>query len=307
MRKITSILLIANRDDSDKLLLEKAVRMARHLGARIELFACDAERAYVMRRAYDTTGTERAWLRSFADSCEYLETLSEAVDTSGVDVVVDAVCDSPHYQAVVDKVRSCQPDLVMKSTSGAHPLRRFTLDSNDWELMRTCPETLLLSRGKAWDAHPHFTAMVDVSADETLSLPESIVTTAALLAGACGGAVDVVYGEQDGAAAQAADRAAKVASLGAASQISSKHVHILSGDPEHSLAAFAAKQSCDAVVLGALSHRENLTSLVGRLTGRLVEALTCDFVLVKARQRLCDIPKSQQSIGLGAHGMETVG
>src|SRR6185437_809785 len=181
VRKITSILLIANRDDSDKFLLEKAVRIARHLGARIELFACDAERAYVMRRAYDTTGTERAWLRSFADSCEYLETLSEAVDTSGVDVVVDAVCDSPHYQAVVDKVHSCQPDLVMKSTSGAHPLRRFTLDSNDWELMRTCPETLLLSRGKAWDAHPNFTAMVDVSAQETPSLPESIVTTAALL------------------------------------------------------------------------------------------------------------------------------
>ena len=52
--------------------------------------------------------------------------------------------------------------------------------------------------------------------------------------------------------------------------------------------------------LGRCRIRENLTSLVGRLTGRLVEALTCDFVLVKARQRLCDIPKSQQSIGLGS-------
>jgi hypothetical protein len=34
-------------------------------------------------------------------------------------------------------------------------------------------------------------------------------------------------------------------------------------------------------VLGALSHRESLTSLVGQMTGRLVEALTCDFILVK--------------------------
>ncbi len=308
MHKITSILLVASRDDSDRLLLEKAVRIARPLGARIELFACDAEHAYVMRRAYDTTGVEQAWLSSFSDSCEYLETLSQAVDTSGVEIVVDAVCDSPHYQAVVDKVRSCQPDLVVKSTSGAHPFRRFTLDSNDWELMRVCPATLLLSRGKPWGSQPHFTAMVDVSAEESPSLPESIVATTQLVASACGGAVDVIYGERDSSTAEAAARAAKVASLGATNRIRSEHVHVLTGDPEQSLAAFAAKQSCDAIVLGALSHRENLTSLVGRLTGRLVEALTCDFVLVKAPPRAStgDIPR-RQSIGLRAHGMETEG
>lgn len=286
MRKIKSILVVANRDDSDKPLLEKAVRIARQLGARIELFACDWEHAYVMRRAYDMAGTEQAWLSSFCDSCEYLETLSHAVDSSGVDILVDAVCDSPYYQAVVDKVRCCRPDLVMKSTSGAHPLRRFTLDSNDWDLMRACPATLLLSRGKSWDAHPRFTAMVDVSPEEIPTLPESIVATADLLAGACGGAVDVVYGERDSGAAQAAARAARVMSLGAANRISDEHIHVLQGDPEQSLAGFAAKQSCDAIVLGALSHREDLTSLVGRLTGRLVEALTCDFVLVKATERV---------------------
>ena len=302
MPKIRSILLVANRDDSDRLLLQKAVRLARRLGARIELFACDAEQAYIMRRAYDTTGVEQAWLSSFSDSCEYLEALSQAVDTSGVDIVVDAVCDSPHYQAVVDKVRSCRPDLVMKSTSGAHPLRRFTLDSNDWELMRACPATLLLSRGKRWEAQPRFTAMVDVSEEETPSLPESIMATAELLAGACGGEVDVVYAEQDSSAVEAAERAAKVVSLGIASHIRDEHVHVLPGDPEQSLAAFAAKQACDVIVLGALSHRENLTSLVGRLTGRLVEALTCDFVLVKDPQRLAsgDAPGARTQPGLAA-------
>jgi len=48
------------------------------------------------------------------------------------------------------------------------------------------------------------------------------------------------------------------------------------------LASFAAQQASDAIVLGALSHRRDLTSLVGLFTGHLVEALTCDFVLVKA-------------------------
>jgi universal stress protein E len=280
--KIKSILVVANRDDSDKALLEKAVRLARRLGARIELFVCDSEHAYTMRHAYDPTGVEQAWLSSFSDSCDYLETLSQAVHAPDVSILVDAVCDSPHYQAVVEKVRSCRPDLVMKSTAGAHPLRRFTLDSNDWELMRACPTTLLLSRGKQWGAHPRFTAMVDVSQEEIPSLPESIVSTADQLARACGGEVNVVYGEADSTAPEAASRVMRVEAVASACHIGGAQVHVLDGDPSRSLSRFAAKQPCDAVVLGALSHRESLTSLVGELTGKLVEALTCDFVLIKA-------------------------
>lgn len=284
MRKITSILVIANRDESDKPLLEKAVHLARRLGARIELFTCDSEHAYIMRRAYDDTGVEKAWLNSFSESCEYLETLCQAIGAADVSIAVDAVCDSPHYQAVVDKVRACRPDLVMKCTSGAHPLRRFTLDSNDWELMRACPATLVLSRGKSWGSAPRFAAMVDVSDQEACGLPESIAATASLLANACGGEVEMAYGEQDIAVRESASHTAKLRALAAANNVGSERVHVLPGNPEEALAGFAAQEGFDAIILGALSHREELTSLVGRLTGRLVEALTCDFVLVKAPQ-----------------------
>jgi len=303
--KIKSILVVANRDDSDKSLLEKAVRLARRLGARIELFVCDSEHAYTMRRAYDSTGVEQAWLSSFSDSCDYLQTLSQAVNAPDVSILVDAVCDSPHYHAVVEKVRSCKPDLVMKSTAGAHPLRRFTLDSNDWELMRACPATLLLSRGKQWGAHPRFVALVDVSPDETPSLPESIVSTADLLARTCGGEVDVVFGEADSTAAEAAVRATRVETLAAACGIGGARAHVLNGDPQQSLAVFAAKQSCDAAVLGALSHRESFTSLVGQLTGRLVEALTCDFVLIKVPERATNDarPALQPPLQLASGGL----
>jgi len=83
MRKIKSILVVANRDDTDKPLLEKAVQLARRLGARLELFACDAEHAYIMRRAYDSTGIEQAWLNLFTDSwgdCEVQLDWDESTD-----------------------------------------------------------------------------------------------------------------------------------------------------------------------------------------------------------------------------------
>lgn len=282
MRKIESILVVANREDADKPLLEKAVHLARRLGARIELFTCDSEQAYTLRRAYDPAGVEQEWLCSFTDSCDYLETLWQAVNAPDVSILTDAaVCDSPGYQAIVDKVLSCRPDLVMKSTSGAHPLRRFTLDSNDWELMRACPATLLLSRGKAWAPVPGFTALTDVSERETSGLAEAVAQTAELIARSCEGRLEVVYGERETAGAPAAARAAKLAQLARKYHIDAGHVHVLAGDPESALPEFAARSSCDAIVLGALSRSDSPRSLVGQMTGRLVEALTCDFILVK--------------------------
>jgi universal stress protein E len=292
--KITSILVVANRDDADKPLLEKAVHLARCLGARIELFTCDFQHAYTLRRAYDTTGVEQAWFCSFRESCDYLETLCKAVDAPDVSILVDAVCASPQYEAVVDKVLACRPDLVIKSTSGAHPQRRFTLDSNDWELMRTCPATLLLSRGKPWGRRPRFTAMTDVSDQETPGLAEAVTGTAELVSRTCEGQLEVLYGESDAPGSSAAGRAARLAELAQKYHIHPDCVHVLSGDPERTLPQFAARSGCDAIVLGALSHRESLTSLVGQMTGRLVEALTCDFILVKP-------PGGGRSAVLGTH------
>jgi len=57
---------------------------------------------------------------------------------------------------------------------------------------------------------------------------------------------------------------------------------VLSSGPETTLAGFAVARGYDVVVLGALTHRRTLTSLVGTLTRKLLDALDCDLVLVRA-------------------------
>jgi universal stress protein E len=59
-------------------------------------------------------------------------------------------------------------------------------------------------------------------------------------------------------------------------------LHILAGEAEQALPAFARERDYDLLVLGALTHRKGLTPLVGTLTSKLVDALECDFLLVKA-------------------------
>jgi len=52
--------------------------------------------------------------------------------------------------------------------------------------------------------------------------------------------------------------------------------------------AFAAHRY-DVLVLRAVTHREGLAPLVGSLTGKLVELLDCDFILVKPSAYRCPI------------------
>ncbi len=175
MEKLTSILVVLEGTGADANLMAKAVVLARHCGASLELFLCDAERAYSLRQAFDPTGIEASRQDCILRSLEYLESLRKATLGSGLSVSIDAACASPLYEAIVNKVRHGRPQLVMKNAAGAHPLRRAAWEANDWQLMRACPVALMLSRGKSWRERPTFAAAIDVSEQETAGLARSIL------------------------------------------------------------------------------------------------------------------------------------
>jgi len=56
-----------------------------------------------------------------------------------------------------------------------------------------------------------------------------------------------------------------------------------------SVPAFAGAREFDVLVMGALTRRRGLSTLVGTLTGKLVDALRCDFVLVKPESFACPV------------------
>src|SRR5262249_19791816 len=148
-----------------------------------------------------------------------------------------------------------------------------SFDATDWQLMRTCPATLMVTRGRAWNDPPRFAAAIDVSATESAGLAGSILQAAQVLVGCAGGDLDVVYAEplelpdaeREWGARTLRDLVGQVSDT--------PHVHILAGTPEVSLPGFTKKRGYDAILLGALTHRPGYTAQVGSLTSRLVEAL----------------------------------
>jgi universal stress protein E len=289
MEKLTSILVVIDPADDSRHVLTKAMILARHFQARLELFLCDSENAYVLSHSYD-----RAVISAAREGCliagrRYLDAVRRSL-AEDVEITTHVACESPLYEAIVHRVLEARPDLVIKSASGSHALRRFAFDANDWQLARTCPVPLMLTRGKPWSARPRFGAAVDMEDSDGRVLVRSILETAGFMAGACQGDLDVVFSSNPGVDSGTQRRQAESLNrLVEEFRVGAEHATILRGAAEDTLPGFVASQNFDVLVMGALTHRKGLAALVGTLTSRLVDTLDCDFVLVKPETYACPV------------------
>ncbi len=280
MNRPKSILVVVERTGDVSGLMSKAVALGRRLGARLELFLCDSEQAYVLGHAYDQEGVRAAQAASIAEARRYL---SELRDLSGADemgIAIDAQSETPLYESVVRKVLRSAPGMVIKAIAAPDSRKHGTPDPNDWQLMRTCPVMLMLSGPRHWREPPRFAAAVDVSEGERPDIARSVMEAAVMLAQGSGALLHLVYGES-GEAPQSAARLDKLRRLCDAADITPERTHVLFGQPERTLPAFLGEQRYDALILGALAHRAAGTTPVGTLTSTLLDSLDCDFVLVK--------------------------
>jgi len=164
-------------------------------------------------------------------------------------------------------------------------MRRLSFDSSDWQLMRACPCALMLVRPHPWMSIPRLAALVDVSVQENLPLAETIVHTSEYFTLGCRGEFDIIYSETGGSDAEIDSHRASLERLTREFHVPARNVHVLSGEPELTLPEFTARRQYDVLVMGGLTHRQGISTLVGTLTSKLVDALECDFLLVKRDSR----------------------
>lgn len=302
MDKLTSILAVMDPADEARHVLTKAVVLARHFRARLELFLCDSEQDFVLRHSYDPAGALQGRQACLADGQRYLDALRRTV-AEDVLVSTHVACESPLYEAIVRRVDSLRPDLVIKGAAGRHPLRRLSLDANDWMLARSCPAPLFLTRGRPWSAAPRFAAALDIDDAQGTGLPRRILQAAGYLAQGCRASLDVVY--SDPSPEGAGKRADRLGRLVREFSIGDERMEVLHGEPESTLPDHARGRDYDLVVMGALTRKPALSALVGTLTSTLVDALDCDFVLVKNGGKRKEL--GHGSVKSGSAGAEPAG
>jgi len=101
------------------------VGLARSLGAKVELFLCDSEQAYVLGRAYDREGIVAARTASEARARRYLSDLRDLAGADDLEITIDAQCESPLYESVVRKVLRSDPDMVIKPIASVDPRKSY--------------------------------------------------------------------------------------------------------------------------------------------------------------------------------------
>jgi universal stress protein E len=277
-RQIERILVALDREGAGKVLM-KAVTLARLFHAQLELFLCDAEHAYVQQHQYESSGAAIARESCLAEAWQFLESLRRASPIEGVPVAIDVACESPLYMGIVAKVKRSAPDLVVRGASGGDG-RWF--GASDWDLARSCPAPLLLTRGRPWKANPVIAAAVDLSAEESPELTRDILGAAKLFAQASHGTLEVLHA---GRFCHAPDvlttHRSKLEQRAREADVAPTELHLVDGEPADVLTEFATARHYDLIVLGALTHRRTPTALVGSLTGRLLETIESDFLLVQ--------------------------
>src|SRR3954463_13789170 len=77
--KLTSILAVIDPADESRHVVTKAMILARHFRARVELFLCDSERAYALRHTYSSNGVKEASRACVADGLQYLESIRRSI------------------------------------------------------------------------------------------------------------------------------------------------------------------------------------------------------------------------------------
>lgn len=276
---IRSILVVLDRRRDPRRVLEKAGALARRCGARLELFLCDAESAYALSHAYTSHGVQQARDACIAGGSAWLESIRPVCGGDDLQVSVHVRCESPLFEGIVHRVHEVMPDLVIKEVGGGHDKEGVSLDANDWQLARTCPVPLLLTRVRPWREPLGVAVALDLSPDEAPGFAESMVLLADRLANQCGGQVHLLYSGQP--AQPALDPTA------------SGRVQMLRGEAGATLPPLVDRRGYDVLVLGALTHRRNVTPLLGTLTGSLLESCNCDFLLVKP-------PGYQSPVGIPA-------
>ena len=157
--------------------LAKALILARHTGARLELFLCDTDShsgQHTLRRGH-----------------EYLRALREGIWCT--DVAIDAeVASAPSLvQGLIEQLQRAPAQLVVRALERADA----TTAMFAWQFLRQSRTPLLLTSGRPWRATPLFAAALNTQAPQSSNV--SIGGLTECLGRSCGAQVEYLISKPE--------------------------------------------------------------------------------------------------------------
>ncbi len=300
----TEILAVVDPTASEQPALGRAAVLAEAFGASLELFVCDYDQYLEGGRLFESEGLAKARRSRLEHDRERLEALRAPLLEKGLAVGTDVRWDHPLDRGIVRKVIEAAPLLVAKDTHHHAVLRRTLLSNTDWNLIRSCPAPLLLSKPRPIARVPTVLAAVDPTHehDKPAALDRAILALAKELATALHGRLHVVHAFDTApaiaAAAAAPEPDVALPTLEIAQAVEQRHrealdrlladypvpaaqVHFEEGPADDVLLRTCGALEADFVVMGAVARGALKRVFIGSTAERVLDRLPCDLVVVK--------------------------
>ncbi len=303
MNPIRRILIaVKNPDSRSQPGVEKAIGIARRLGAAVELF--HAISTPVFLELEPLTGDSLAQIKreSLDLRRSRLDKLAQRARKLGVKVTSHVAWDFPPHEAIVRRAEHVRADLIIAECHEGKRLKPWLLHLTDWELLRLSTQpVLLLKNDRAW-REPVILAAVDPAHAHAkpAGLDSAIVEQAKALTRTLKGSLELVHANfpaafgllmsdpsMDGATLAAAYDQQKATSkatfevFARKARIPKVRCHLIDTDPVFAIPHVARELGANVVVMGAVSRSGLKRVFIGNTAERVLDALPCDVLVVK--------------------------
>lgn len=288
------LLVIADKDTTKQSAFFHALEIAKNTGAKIEfvgfVHAPGVDSSEILSHEdkrkvhHKYIDTKQAEIDGFLDS----------VDIGDVKIHVDVVWEKSFERWVIARCDQKSFDMVFKS---GHRSETFLYTPSDWQLMRHCPEPVMIVGDKEWKEGGVILAALDLgsTSQRTLDLNEDILRQSIKLAKATNSDVHACYSiavpkalaDLDLIDPKTYEERMKssldpmIRKLVDDAGLDRNHLHLVSGKPAREICRIGQNINADVVILG----NKTRTSLRGRLLGNTAEnvlhKVSADVVVIK--------------------------
>ncbi len=288
------LLVIADQNADSNPAFLHALEVAKNTGAKIE-FVGFVHAAGVDSSEILTQSEKRKVHHEFIDRKQaQIDGFLSKLDLTDVRVNVDVVWERSFERWVTDRCNQKSFDMIFKT---GHRTESTTHAPSDWQLMRHCPDVVMIVGDKEWKNGGKVLAALDLgsSSEEALKLNEEILKYSFQLAKATNSEVHACYSismpsalaELDFFDTVGYEKKMKesidpiISRLIEKGGLNQETLHLVSGKPAKEIRRIVKKIDADVVVMGNKTRVSLRGRLLGNTARNVLRKIKADVLIVK--------------------------
>lgn len=302
MSHFNSVLVVLGRNTPDIRLLDEAIQIAKRHQAAVKVLHVISDYPEDTSEWWNVREPEKLKKRVIEEREALLEEMVAHARGQGLDQVTTELRWGKTFLEVSREAMKNRPDLVMITAQYKPKVARMILECPSMDLLQHCPCTLWISKGIGSGQPKRVLAALGGMRDDIAcnDLDIKVLHTAAAIAEANGSELHYVhampvYGDEsikgkklrsdlvsfiDNLKDSFLQKCASVLKEHDLNPDDSK-IHMVTGSPPTAIVDLVEEKHIDLVVMGARTHDNLPTVLLGTRAMRVFDYVTCDVVGVK--------------------------